>query len=116
MTEGKTVLGPGSGTKGGGFRGGTKRGTGGRPAPPRHIPWPEVRRTEPQQLQSLQVAFQIFKHHISVVEGHLKMIDMVRKHTVEGSGNFSTIMGCVDRAKQMLQVSKQISKTFVSRF
>lgn len=41
------------------------------------------------------------------------MIDMVRKHTVEGTGNYRTIMGCVDRAKEMLQVSKNISRTFV---
>ncbi|KAF6231876.1 hypothetical protein HO173_009959 [Letharia columbiana] len=96
MTERRTAHGPGPDTKGGGFRGGPKRWTGGGPAPARHIPWPEI-----------------FKHHISVVEGHLKMIDMVRKHTVEGSGNYRTIMGCVDRAKEMLQVSKQISRTFV---
>ena len=41
------------------------------------------------------------------------MIDMVRKHTVEGTGNYRTIMGCVDRAKEMLQDSKHVSKTFV---
>ena len=41
------------------------------------------------------------------------MIDMVRKHTVEGTGNYRTIMGCVDRAKEMLQVSKHSSRTFV---
>ena len=41
------------------------------------------------------------------------MIDMVRKHTVEGTGNYRTIMGCVDRAKEMMQVSKLVSKTFV---
>ncbi|CAD6589992.1 MAG: hypothetical protein ASARMPRED_004509 [Alectoria sarmentosa] len=96
MTERKTTHGPGPDSKGGGFRGGPKRWTGAGPAPARHIPWPEI-----------------FKHHISVVEGHLKMIDMVRKHTVEGSGNFRTIMGCVDRAKEMLQVSKHIARTFV---
>ena len=68
---------------------------------------------DPVKLRSLQVIYQIFKHHISVIEGHMKMVDMVRKHTVEGSGNWRTIMGCVDRAKEMLQVSKQISRTFV---
>ena len=42
------------------------------------------------------------------------MVDMVRKHTVEGSGNYRTIMGCVDRAQEMLRVSKQIARTFVN--
>ncbi|KAM0801919.1 hypothetical protein BDR22DRAFT_845675 [Usnea florida] len=96
MTERKTTYGPGPDSKGGGFKGGPKRWTGAGPAPARHIPWPEI-----------------FKHHISLIEGHLKMIDMVRKHTVEGTGNYRTIMGCVDRAKEMLQESKHVSKTFV---
>ena len=56
---------------------------------------------------------QIFKHHISVVEGHLKMIDMVRKHTVEGSGNWRMICELVDRTNEMLRVSKQQARSFV---
>ena len=44
MTERKTLHGPGSDTKGGGYRGGPKRWTGHGPAPARHIPWPEVKR------------------------------------------------------------------------
>lgn len=47
-TERKTLHGPGPDTKGGGYRGGPKRWTGGGPAPARHIPWPEVKRSDPQ--------------------------------------------------------------------
>lgn len=95
--ERKNTRGPGAETKGGGFHGGPKRWTGRGPAPARHIPWPEI-----------------FKHHISVVEGHLKMIDMVRKHTVEGSGNWRMICELVDRTNEMLRVSKQQARTFVA--
>ncbi|KAL8909457.1 MAG: hypothetical protein Q9171_005025 [Xanthocarpia ochracea] len=66
------------------------------PRPARHIPWPEI-----------------FKHHISVLEGHLKMVDMVRKHTVEGSGDFRTICDMIDRTKQILHESKTVARTFV---
>ncbi|KAL8859942.1 MAG: hypothetical protein Q9178_003490 [Gyalolechia marmorata] len=66
------------------------------PRPARHIPWPEI-----------------FKHHISVLEGHLKMVDMVRKHTIEGSGDFRTICDMVDRTKQILHESKTVARTFV---
>lgn len=57
---------------------------------------------------------QIFKHHISVVEGHRKMVDMVRKHTVEGTGNFRTIDQMFKRANEMLFTSKQLERSFVS--
>ncbi|KAL8916753.1 MAG: hypothetical protein Q9172_006146 [Xanthocarpia lactea] len=66
------------------------------PRPARQIPWPEI-----------------FKQHISVLEGHLKMVDMVRKHTIEGSGNFRTICDMVDRTKQILHESKTVARTFV---
>ncbi|KAL8758162.1 MAG: hypothetical protein Q9199_001699 [Rusavskia elegans] len=66
------------------------------PRPARHIPWPEI-----------------FKHHISLVEGHLKMIDMVRKHTVEGSGNHRTICDMIDHTKRILFESKTVSRIFV---
>ncbi|KAL8768785.1 MAG: hypothetical protein Q9209_005074 [Squamulea sp. 1 TL-2023] len=56
---------------------------------------------------------QIFKHHISVLEGHLKMIDMVRKHTIEGSGNYRTICEMIDRTRQILYESKTVARTFV---
>ncbi|KAL6712948.1 hypothetical protein ACLMJK_009503 [Lecanora helva] len=56
---------------------------------------------------------QIFKHHISLIEGHMKMVDMVRKHTVEGTGNHRTIMGCVNRCREMMRDAKDISKSFV---
>ncbi|KAL8783857.1 MAG: hypothetical protein Q9213_004347 [Squamulea squamosa] len=71
-----------------------RKGQGPRPA--RHIPWPEI-----------------FKHHISVLEGHLKMIDMVRKHTIEGSGNYRTICEMINRTKQILYESKTVARTFV---
>ena len=57
---------------------------------------------------------QIFKHHISVVEGHRKMVDMVRKHTVEGTGNFRTIDQMFKRANEMLYMSKSLERSFVS--
>ena len=41
------------------------------------------------------------------------MVDMVRKHTVEGSGNWRTIMDMVNRADEMLKTSKQLSWSFV---
>lgn len=41
------------------------------------------------------------------------MVDMVRKHTVEGTGNYRTIMGLVERSKEMLSVSKNLAYTFV---
>ncbi|MCJ1247765.1 hypothetical protein MMC30_004980 [Trapelia coarctata] len=87
---------PGSELKGGGLRGGPKRWTGNGPRPARHIPWPEI-----------------FKHHISVIEGHLKMIDMVRKHTVPNSGNWRTIVSMVERTQEMLRMAKDVSRTFV---
>ncbi|KAL8963795.1 MAG: hypothetical protein Q9183_004950 [Haloplaca sp. 2 TL-2023] len=55
----------------------------------RHIPWPDI-----------------FKHHISIIEGHLRMIEMVRKHTEQGSENHHTICDMIDRTKEMLQQSK----------
>ncbi|KAL8714051.1 MAG: hypothetical protein Q9225_006654 [Loekoesia sp. 1 TL-2023] len=66
------------------------------PPPARHIPWPEI-----------------FRHHISLVEGHLKMIEMVRKHTIEGSGNHRTISELVSRSKEMLWQAKSTARTFV---
>ncbi|SLM38355.1 hypothetical protein LPUS_08518 [Lasallia pustulata] len=74
-------------TKGGGFRGGPKRWTGGGPRPARHIPWPEI-----------------FKHHISVVEGHLKMLEMIKKHTVPETGNWRQICPMVARSHEMLRM------------
>ena len=41
------------------------------------------------------------------------MTDMVRKHTVEGSGNWRTIMDVVERTKEMLYQSKKMSRQFV---
>ncbi|KAL9634326.1 MAG: hypothetical protein Q9164_004158 [Protoblastenia rupestris] len=56
---------------------------------------------------------QIFRHHISLIEGHLKMIDMVRKHTVEGTGNWDMICKAIDRAREMLSTSKHVARTFL---
>jgi hypothetical protein len=41
------------------------------------------------------------------------MLDMVRKHTVEGSGNYRTIMPMVDRCKEMLNQFRQVTTNFV---
>ncbi|KAI4184157.1 MAG: hypothetical protein L6R41_004948 [Letrouitia leprolyta] len=76
-----------------GAKGQQKRGG---PRPARHIPWPEI-----------------FKHHISLVEGHMKMIDMVRKHTVEGTNNHRTICELIDRSKDMLYQAKKTARSFV---
>ncbi|KAI9695734.1 MAG: hypothetical protein M1836_006100 [Candelina mexicana] len=89
----KEVGGPGS--KGGGPRGAHKKWSGKGPTPARHIPWPEV-----------------FKHHISVVEGHTRMLEMVQKHTVPGTGNYNTITPMVERSKEMLRHSKAASRDF----
>ncbi|KAL8670012.1 MAG: hypothetical protein Q9168_005428 [Polycauliona sp. 1 TL-2023] len=56
---------------------------------------------------------EIFKHHISLVEGHLKMIEMVRKHTTEGSGDHRTICDMIDNTKQVLNESKVVSSIIV---
>ncbi|MCJ1281611.1 hypothetical protein MMC26_000931 [Xylographa opegraphella] len=87
---------PGSNLKGGGFRGGPRRWTGAGPRPARHIPWPEI-----------------FKHHISVLEGHLKMIDMIRKHTVPDTGNWRTIVPMVERSQEILRMAKDATRKFV---
>ncbi|MCJ1431341.1 hypothetical protein MMC27_000692 [Xylographa pallens] len=87
---------PGSNLKGGGFRGGPKRWTGAGPRPARHIPWPEI-----------------FKHHISVLEGHLKMVDMIRKHTVPDTGNWRTIVPMVERTQEMLRMAKDATRSFI---
>lgn len=41
------------------------------------------------------------------------MIDMVRKHTVEGSGNHRTICDMIDHTKRILFESKTVSRIFV---
>ncbi len=48
-----------------------------------------------------------------MVTGHLKMLDMIRKHTVEGSGNHRTIMPMIDRCKEMLRQFKPVTNSFV---
>ena len=57
---------------------------------------------------------QLFKHHQSVLTGHLKMMDMVRKHCVHGTGNYDAAQACVDRTHEMLRMFKQATATFVS--
>ena len=42
------------------------------------------------------------------------MIDMVRKHTVEGSGNHRTIMSLIDRARAMMKDARATEREFVS--
>lgn len=43
----------------------------------------------------------------------MKMINMVRKHTVEGTEDYQTICGLVDRTEDMLQISKRLAFDFV---
>ena len=43
------------------------------------------------------------------------MIDMVRKHTVEGSDNYRTICDIIDNTKRILSESKTVSRIFVPR-
>ena len=42
------------------------------------------------------------------------MLDMIRKHTVEGSGNWRSICTMVERAREMMQMTKQATRGFVS--
>lgn len=57
---------------------------------------------------------QIFKSHISLVEGHLKMLDTVHRHTVPESDNYRTMTQFMVRAREMLHASKETERTFVS--
>lgn len=41
------------------------------------------------------------------------MIDMIRKHTVEGTGNHKTIVECLERADTMLKDTKAATRSFV---
>ncbi|KAL9616629.1 MAG: hypothetical protein Q9160_008512 [Pyrenula sp. 1 TL-2023] len=82
--------------KGGGLRGGPRRWTGSGPRPARHVPWPEL-----------------FKHHESNLTGHLKMMDMVRKHCAEGTGNWQTAQACVDRTRKMMSDFREVKRNFV---
>ncbi len=59
---------------------------------------------------------QVFKHHISVVEGHTKMLEMVQKHTVKGTGNYETITNLVKRSHEMMWQAKDVSRSFVSLY
>lgn len=43
----------------------------------------------------------------------MKMTDMVRKHTVEGTGNWRAICDIIDRTKEMLYAAKSTARTFV---
>lgn len=56
---------------------------------------------------------QIFKHHISVVEGHLKMLEMIKKHTVPETGNWRQICPMVARSHEMLRMVKDAIRSFV---
>lgn len=115
--EHKGHRGAGPHTKGGGMRGGPKRWTGTGPQPARHIPWPEVSRNSVGNLKrNSQLFSQIFQHHISLIEGHLKMNDMVRKHTIEGTHNWDTICAMIERTKEMLAAARNQAKYFVRFF
>ncbi|MCJ1311210.1 hypothetical protein MMC25_004881 [Agyrium rufum] len=55
----------------------------------------------------------LFRHHISLCEGHLKMLDMVHKHTIEGSGDWKAITPMLERAREILHASKDIARAFI---
>ena len=44
------------------------------------------------------------------------MIDMIRKHTVEGTGNWRTIVAMVQRSQEMLRMAKDATRSFVCLF
>jgi hypothetical protein len=108
---------PETNSKGGGQRGGPRRWDGSGPRPARHIPWPEVCFTLYIATNSLILYFwKLFKHHQSSLTGHLKMMDMVRKHCVPGTGNYEAAQTCVDRTHEMLRMFKEATRNFVSRY
>ncbi|KAI4233479.1 MAG: hypothetical protein LQ352_008251 [Teloschistes flavicans] len=72
-----------------------KRSTGG-PELERHIPWPAI-----------------FTHHVSNIEGHFRLLHMIREHTTEGSGNYRAMCGMIDRTNELLQQSKNVARSFV---
>ena len=55
----------------------------------------------------------MFKHHLSVLEGHWRMLDMIRKHTVEGSGDHASIMAFLERAHTAIRQTKDFTRHFV---
>ncbi|KAL9037077.1 MAG: hypothetical protein Q9214_005857, partial [Letrouitia sp. 1 TL-2023] len=79
----------------GGLKGGPHRGGRG-PAPAKHIPWPEI-----------------FHRHMINLEGHMRMIQMVRKHTVEGTAEHRTICDLIDRTKEVIHISQRVAFHFV---
>ncbi|KAG8530244.1 uncharacterized protein KY384_004744 [Bacidia gigantensis] len=87
---------PGPETQGGYYHGPPKRWTGRGPTPARHIPWPEV-----------------FRHHISNCEGHLRMMQMVQKHIEENTRNWDLICKIIENTEQMVFESKRTAKDFI---
>jgi hypothetical protein len=41
------------------------------------------------------------------------MLEMVQKHTVNGTGNYETITNLVKRSHEMIKQAKDISRSFV---
>ena len=46
----------------------------------------------------------------------MKMLDMIRKHTAEGSGNWRTVCTMIERTQEMLRMTKEVNKSFVCLF
>ena len=44
------------------------------------------------------------------------MMDMIRKHTVPNSDNWRTVCPMVERAQEMLRVTKDAARNFVRHF
>ncbi|KAI9765723.1 MAG: hypothetical protein M1840_007156 [Geoglossum simile] len=54
-----------------------------------HIPWEDI-----------------FKCHISVIEGHVRMLEMIQQHTEPETENWNVIIPMVERAREMVKHSK----------
>ena len=63
---------------------------------------------------SLSRSSQVFNHHLSLIEEHLRFIELARKHvTSEGDGS-QAIRILIERTQAMLQESRQTQQKLVS--
>ena len=61
----------------------------------------------------LTETLQIFEQHISIIEGHVKMMDMIRQHTVPDTDDWRKICPMLERAKEMLRMTNGAKRNFV---
>ncbi|KAI9801594.1 MAG: hypothetical protein M1825_003273 [Sarcosagium campestre] len=62
----------------------------------RHIPWPEI-----------------INLHISSLEGYVRMLEMVQKHTLEGSENWKIITPMIERNHNLIREFKVVNRAFM---